>query len=139
MSPVRYLLIAVFSLLWATSADAGPKEKASASIKSAQQRSAPKQILGGWKFVREKCEDDTTPNGKSRDVTIRFQPDFSYEISIEGWIFSGTYRVIEMRNSPLRVQIIPSLYNFDLIDGRLENWSEGEAVLLCGRIFERQQ
>ena len=136
---MRYLLIAAFGFLWATSADAGLKEKPLASIPSTQQRSAPKQILGAWKFVREKCEDDVKPSDKSRDVTIRFQPDLSYEISIEGWIFSGTYRVIEMRNSPLRVQIIPSLYNFDLIDGRLENWSEGEAVLLCGRIFEREQ
>lgn len=139
MSSVRYLLLALSGVLLATSGNAAPKEDASAKIRSGEQRTAPKEILGGWRFVREKCEDGVTPGKKNRDVTIRFEPDYSYEISVEGWVFSGSYQVEQRHDSTLRVRIAPSLYDFDLIDGRLENWSEGEAVFLCGRIFEREQ
>ena len=97
----------------------------------------PDEILGAWKMVGEKCEEGETPGTKQVDALIRFERDFRYELTVEGWISRGRYRVEQMRNAPLRIQLAETLYEFDLVDGRLENWGEGEAVFLCGRIFER--
>lgn len=97
----------------------------------------PDEILGTWKMVGEKCEEGETPSAKPIDALIRFERDFGYELTVEGWISRGRYRVEQMRDVPLRVQLADPLYEFDLVDGRLENWSEGDAVFLCGRIFER--
>ncbi|WP_428632498.1 hypothetical protein [Sphingopyxis sp.] len=98
---------------------------------------APDAILGIWKMVGEKCEEGETPSTKQVDALIRFERDFGYELTVEGWTSRGRYRVEQMRDAPLRIQLADVLYEFDLVDGRLENWSEGEAVFLCGRIFER--
>lgn len=98
---------------------------------------APDAILGTWKMVGEKCEEGETPGTKQVDASIRFEPDFGYELTVEGWTSRGRYRVERMRDAPLMIQLADVLYEFDLVDGRLENWSEGEAVFLCGRIFER--
>lgn len=97
----------------------------------------PDELLGTWKMVGEKCEEGETPSTRQVDALIRFERDFSYELTVEGWTSRGKYRVDRMRDSPLRIQLADTLYEFDLVDGRLENWSEGEAVFLCGRIFER--
>lgn len=98
---------------------------------------APETILGSWKMVGERCEEGETPSTRQVDATIRFEADFGYELVVEGWVSRGRYRVEQMRDVPLRVQLRDTLYNFDLVEGRLENWGEGEAVFLCGRIFER--
>lgn len=98
---------------------------------------APEEILGTWKMVGETCEEGETPGTKQVDASIRFDPDCRYELTVEGWTSRGGYRVEQMRGSPLMIQLADALYEFDLVDGRLENWSEGEAVFLCGRIFER--
>ena len=95
------------------------------------------EVLGTWKMVGEKCEEGETPGTKQVDALIRFEPDFRYEFKVEGWTSRGRYRVEQMRGSPLSIQLADVLYEFDLVGGRLENWSEGEAVFLCGRIFER--
>lgn len=102
-----------------------------------QLAAVPDELLGTWKMVGEKCEEGETPSTRQVDALIRFEPDFSYELTVEGWTSRGKYRVDRMRDSPLRIQLADTLYEFDLVDGRLENWSEGEAVFLCGRIFER--
>ncbi len=97
----------------------------------------PDAVLGTWKMVGERCEEGETPGTKQVDAFIRYEPDFSYELTVEGWTSRGRYRVERMRDSPLRVQLNDVLYEFDLVDGQLENWSEGDAAFLCGRIFER--
>lgn len=97
----------------------------------------PDEILGTWKMVGEKCEEGETPGTRQVDARIRFDRDSGYELTVEGWISRGRYRVEHLLDSPLRIQLADVLYEFDLVDGRLENWSEGEAVFLCGRIFER--
>ncbi len=98
---------------------------------------APDEILGTWKMIGEKCEEGETPGTKQVDALIRFEPDFRYELTVEGWRSLGSYRIERMRDSPLAIRLDDTLYEFDLVDGRLENWSEGDAVFLCGRIFER--
>lgn len=97
----------------------------------------PDEILGTWKMVGEKCEEGETPGTKQVDALIRFERDSSYELTVEGWISRGSYRVEQMPDSPLGIRLGGVPYEFDLVDGRLENWSEGDAVFLCGRIFER--
>ena len=98
---------------------------------------APAEILGAWKMVGEKCEEGETPDTRQINALIRFDRDFGYELTVEGWTSRGNYRVEQLRDSPLTIRLNDSLYEFDLVDGRLENWSEGDAVFLCGRIFER--
>lgn len=108
-----------------------------AGVPFGELATVPDELLGAWKMVGEKCEEGETPSTRQVDALIRFERDFSYELTVEGWTSRGKYRVDRMRDSPLRIQLADTLYEFDLVDGRLENWSEGEAVFLCGRIFER--
>lgn len=97
----------------------------------------PDELLGTWKMVGEKCEEGETPSTRQVDALIRFESDFKYELTVEGWRSVGRYRVERMRDSPLTIRLDDTLYEFDFVDGHLENWSEGDAVYLCGRIFER--
>jgi hypothetical protein len=97
----------------------------------------PAEILGAWEMVGEKCDESETRGTKQVDALTRFERDLRYEHTVEGWILRGRYRVEQMRNGPLRNPLAETLYAFDLVDGHLENWGEGEAVFLCGRIFER--
>lgn len=101
------------------------------------QTTALDQMLGRWEMVGERCEDGETPSAKHLSVILSLESDFRYELSVEGWRSVGTYRVDRFRDSPLRVRLADTLYDFDLVDGRLENWGEGDAAYLCGRIFER--
>jgi ABC-type glycerol-3-phosphate transport system substrate-binding protein len=114
---------------------AGP----SAATESAygQLTAVPDTMLGSWKMTGERCEEGETPTTKAVDAQIRFEPDFTYELTVEGWASRGRYRIDRFRDAPLRIQLAETLYEFDLVGDRLENWSEGEAVYLCGRIFER--
>ncbi len=102
-----------------------------------QLTAVPDTMLGSWKMTGERCEEGETPSAKAVDAQIRFESDFTYELIVEGWASRGRYRVDRFRAAPLRIQLADTLYEFDLIGDRLENWSEGEAVYLCGRIFER--
>lgn len=102
-----------------------------------QLATVPATMLGSWKMAGERCEEGETPSAKAVDARIRFEPDFTYELAVEGWTSRGRYRVDRFRDAPLRIQLADTLYEFDLVGDRLENWSEGDAVYLCGRIFER--
>lgn len=97
----------------------------------------PDEIVGAWEMVGERCEEGETPSPRQVNALIRFDRDFQYEFTVEGWTSRGRYHVEQMRDSPLGIQLADVSYEFDLVDGRLENWSEGDTVFLCGRIFER--
>ncbi len=77
-----------------------------------------------------------TPGTKQVDALVRFERDSRYELTVEAGS-RGSYRVEQMPDSLLSIRLGDVPYEFDLVDGRLENWSEGDAVFLCGRIFER--
>lgn len=126
------LLVAALAVPCAAARTTAPQPFGDLSI-------APQAILGSWKMVGERCEEGETPGTRQVDAAIRFDADFGYELVVEGWIMRGRYRAEQMRDVPLRVQLRDTLYNFDLVGDRLENWSEGEAVFLCGRIFERSE
>ena len=99
----------------------------------------PQAFVGEWRYVGEQCEKDSeeTPSKAKRNVTVSFRPDFRYEMYVEGWRSVGSFRIDRFKNSPDRIQLLETLYEFELANDRLENWSEGEAVYLCGNIFER--
>lgn len=99
----------------------------------------PREILGRWEYVGEECEEGETPSREKRELVIRFHPDFRYEMHVEGWTFFGKFAVEKFRDETVRVRFEETLYNFNLVKGRLENWSEGDAVYLCGRIFEKKE
>jgi hypothetical protein len=129
--------VAIIAGILALAGAGVPSVAAEPAQSSGDLKVVPKELLGTWKMTGEKCEEGETPSTKQVDAIIRFEPDFRYELTVEGWISRGGYRVEQMRDSPLMIQLHDVLYEFDLVDGHLENWSEGEAVFLCGRIFEQ--
>jgi len=127
--------MAITAGAWLMAALAAPG--AAAEPDYGELATVPATMLGSWKMVGERCEEGETPSAKRVDALIRFEPDFTYELTVEGWTSRGRYRVDRFRDAPLRIQLAGTLYEFDLVGDRLENWSEGDAVYLCGRIFER--
>jgi hypothetical protein len=121
-------------------------EKASKPVPSPSSQhgklpAVPKEFIGRWKLVGQECEADAEdlPREKHPDVIVRFGQDFRYELSVEGWRSVGRFRIDQMRDSPPTAQLEETMYEFDFVDGRLENWSEGEAVYQCGNIFRRDE
>lgn len=139
MSLLRHSLITVICFLLAGCSNAVPKEQASTDIRPAKGQPVPKEILGRWEYVGEECEEGETPSKERREFIIRFHPNFRYEMYVEGWTFFGKYVVERFQDETVRVQFEETLYNFNLVKGRLENWSEGDAVYLCGRMFEKTE
>lgn len=109
------------------------------AITFGESANVPQGVLGSWKLVREECEEEGEPKAKIPEAIILFREDLRYEFFIEGWTFMGHYKVEKLRDPPLRIQLKDSMQNFDFKNGRLENWSEGDAVYLCGNIFERTE
>jgi hypothetical protein len=101
----------------------------------------PTEFAGNWKLVKQECEPDYPdgPETNLPEMSIRFDPDFRYEALVEGWRFVGVYEVGRMQGSPPSAVLGATLYKFDFVKGRLENWSEGEAVYPCANIFEREK
>lgn len=125
-------LIALAALDVPAAASANPAEPTLGELSA-----VPDEILGSWQMVGERCEEGETPGTRQLSVVLRLDSHFRYELSVAGWRSVGGYRVDRFRDSPLRIQLRDTLYEFDFVGGRLENWSEGDAVYLCGRIFER--
>lgn len=119
----------------------GSKSVHSPSVQYGQLPAVPKEFIGRWKLVGQECyaDADEQPSKKNPSVIIRFDPDFQYELFVEGWRSLGKFKVEQMRDSSPTAQLEGTLYEFDLVKGRLENWSEGEAVYQCGNIFRRDE
>ena len=99
----------------------------------------PAEYLGNWELTHETCEpnSDEVPDTDLPRVQLFLQPDHTYEMSMEGWRISvGTFTVKSYADGT-ELTLNDTHLDFTLADGRLENWSEGEAVYLCGKIFER--
>jgi hypothetical protein len=108
---------------------------------AASKQVVPREFVGNWKLVRQECEPDY-PDGPDKtlpNVSISFKPDFKYEMFVEGWRSVGGFKINAYRGEPLELQVDETMYEFDLVNGRLENWAEGEAVYQCGNIFEREK
>jgi len=104
-------------------------------------RAFPERLLGNWVYSHEECEPDSefSPNTRKIDASISFDAGGTYAMGIEGFPITGTYRY-DGGDSP-RITLDGSLLNFDPVGDTLQNWSEGDAVYQCGRVFvrERQQ
>lgn len=98
----------------------------------------PAKLLGRWVYSHEECETGSEPSPKKAriDAEISFEPDGTYYMGVEGFPFTGTYRY-ESGEYP-RIQIGGSMLNFAIEGDTLQNWSEGEAVYQCGRVFIRK-
>jgi hypothetical protein len=99
----------------------------------------PAKLLGLWVYSHEECEpgSEFSPNKARIDAEISFEPDGTYYMGVEGFPFTGTYRY-EGGQSP-RIQLDGNLLNFAVEGDTLQNWSEGDAVYQCGRVFVRKQ
>ncbi len=98
----------------------------------------PAKLLGLWVYSHEECEPDSefSPNAARIDAEISFEPDGTYSMAVEGFPLTGTYRY-ESGESP-RIQLGGSMLNFAVEGDTLQNWSEGDAVYQCGRVFIRK-
>jgi len=98
----------------------------------------PAKLLGRWVYSHEECEPDSElSSSKVRiDAEISLEPDGTYYMGVEGFPFTGTYRY-EGGESP-RIRLGGSLLNFAVEGDTLQNWSEGDAVYQCGRVFVRE-
>jgi len=98
----------------------------------------PKNLLGRWSYARDECEPDAedTPSQHRVNAELSFEADGTYFMVVEGFPFTGTYRY-EGGQSP-RIQLDGSLLNFAVEGDTLQNWSEGDAVYQCGRVFVRE-
>lgn len=97
----------------------------------------PEKLLGRWVYSHEECEPDSefSPNPRKVEASISFEPDGTYYMDVEGFPITGTYRY-DGDQSP-RFTLGGSLMHFDPVGDTLENWSEGDAVYQCGRVFVR--
>lgn len=109
----------------------------------------PPELLGTWIYEGDECEPDVEdhPDPVAIDARITFNADRTYrsevggEVSVKDWRgegmlpASGTYR-FEDGDYP-RITLDTRL-NFNLEGDTLQNWSEGDAVYLCGAIFVRE-
>jgi hypothetical protein len=110
----------------------------SASTSASAPEPIPPEYLGDWVLTREECYPDSgeVPETDLPHVELRLRPDRSYEMSIEGWRSVGTFKV-DGQGEGRQLTLEDTSLDFTLSDGRLENWSEGEAAYVCGQIFER--
>ena len=98
----------------------------------------PAEFIGRWSFTREVCEPDSgmVPRKKLPQVFLSIRADRTYDLTVEDFFLPGTFKVHSYVDGT-RLKLDGSLLNFDAVDGTLENWSEGDAVYLCGRVFTR--
>ena len=102
----------------------------------------PAEVLGQWYLARQECYPDVdpevVPETNLDEVILHLDPSGEYEMSINGWPSRGSFSVSPVMDR-LRVTMDDTHLNFDLIEGTLQNWSEGEATYVCGNVFERPQ
>ncbi|QDH34707.1 hypothetical protein [Porphyrobacter sp. YT40] len=97
--------------------------------------SVPENLIGTWTYSHDECEKEGGPP-ENRDIraSIGFEADRTYAMDVEGFPSSGSYRY-EGGNYP-RITL-DNWLNFAVVGDTLQNWSEGDAVYQCGRVFVR--
>lgn len=125
------------------SSDSAPTNSADSIVAEdaavAAGATVPSVLLGSWRQVSEECEEGEQPASDFPETFIRFHPDFRYELTVAGWAIPGQYEIVPLQDKGIHIRLSGSMHNFRLDNGRLENWSEGDAVYLCGRIFAREK
>lgn len=107
---------------------------------TAESDPVPEKLLGRWVYSHIECDEDLLadigkePENREIRASISFGADRTYIMDVEGFSFSGSYRY-EGGDHP-RITL-DNWHNFNVVEDTLQNWSEGDAVYLCGRVFER--
>lgn len=98
----------------------------------------PKQFVGYWKLASIECEADSEegPPKHLHMANLQILEDGQWWMDIEGFPMRGEVEVHDLRSGP-EIRLLPSALDFEIVGQRLENWSEGDAPYMCGRIFER--
>jgi len=95
----------------------------------------PENLIGDWKYSHDECEEEAgPPENREIRASIAFEANRTYAMDVEGFPFSGSYRY-EGGDHP-RITL-DNWLNFAVIGETLQNWSEGDAVYQCGRVFVR--
>ena len=108
-----------------------------APAEESRAQSVPESVLRQWRMVAETCEDDETLRTNFAAASLWLREDMTYTLDVDGWQMDGEFSVQSLQSPSVHVQLSGSLYNFVMTDDRLENWSEGDAVYRCGRVFAR--
>lgn len=98
----------------------------------------PADYVGNWVRVREICEADSeeVPRTNLPPIRLMLTRQHRFTLVEDGRTMRGRF-IVERFVQGTRLRLLDSLRNFDAVDGRLENWGEGDAVYICGQIYER--
>lgn len=98
----------------------------------------PERLLGRWVYSHEQCEPDAElePDPRKIVAAIDLVADRTYRLDVEGFHFEGAYRFRDGENPRITLD---TMVNFDPVGDTLQNWSEGDAVYQCGRVFVRER
>ena len=103
----------------------------------------PASLLGTWVYSHDECDEELLADiddgeVEKRDIRaqISFAEDRTYGMDVEGFPFSGSYRYEGGEHPRLTLD---NWLNFNVVGDTLQNWSEGDAVYLCGRVFVRDK
>ena len=119
-------------------------EELAAAIRSDTSTSdpVPKALLGTWTYSHIECDEDMLANlegpyPENRDIRaqVTFAADRTYEMDVEGFRSFGSYRY---EASQLPHITLDTALNFVVVHDVLQNWSEGDATYVCGRVFMRK-
>ena len=102
----------------------------------------PENLIGTWVYSHDECDEELLADMgegevEKRDIRaqISFAEDRTYWMDIEGFPFSGSYRFAGGDHPRITLD---TWLNFNVEGETLQNWSEGDAVYLCGRVFVRE-
>ncbi len=100
----------------------------------------PTEFVGHWKLIGQECEPNASelPPKRNAQADLNLQADGSYFLTVEGFPMPGRFNYEALKHGS-RITFERSLLHFEMKNGRLENWSEGDSPYLCGNIFVRDE
>lgn len=114
---------------------------------TSESEPVPEELVGTWVYSHEECEPEGEPSGQELDLRITFAANRTYSTALDGKDAvatalgdtqlpgKGTY-TFEDGDYP-RITL-DNWLNFNVEGETLQNWSEGDAVYLCGAVFVRE-
>lgn len=145
----RKLGVATIALLWlaACGSESQPRNQSESArpvapgeetVIGGARTAGAAQVAGTWTATREICDPEAGPRGPIAPVTLILGADGRYRRIADGKEVRGSF-TLESFTHGLMVQLdgAAMLAHYQMRNGHLENWGEGDAVYPCALIFER--